>query len=277
MFYPLVKNLLRGILVWSTILSASASFSKAAAQPESVGFAFRKIGKWPVYVIAADLRDPNVKITPVLSRRGVGSAEPIQSMLGRAKPTAAITGTFFCLKTLIPTGDIVIAGQMVHFGGVGTGLCISPSNNVYFVPRQKYRHVDWTGYETVLCAGPRLLWDGQICVNPKAEGFRDKRMIYSKVPRLGVGVTANGKLLLVLVRKPCHLSDLARVMKALGCVDAVNVDQGASASLYYRGWYIMRPKRPLTNILAVYDSQEKYQSALQRVAPWLARPTATQG
>lgn len=272
MFCSLVKSLLRKISVW-LILFAVAGFQETAAQPGSVGFAFRKVGRWPVYVVAADLRDPSVKITPVLSRRGVGSAEPIQSMLGRAKPTAAITGTFFCLRTLIPTGDIVIAGRMVHFGGIGTGLCISPTNNVYFVPRQKYRHVDWTGYEAVLCAGPRLLWDGQICVNPKAEGFRDKRMIYSKVPRLGVGVTAKGKLLLVLVRKPCHLSDLARVMKALGCADAVNVDQGSSASLYYRGWYIMRPKRYLTNILAVYDSQEKYQSALQHLVPWLAGPT----
>ncbi|MGQ9696804.1 MAG: phosphodiester glycosidase family protein, partial [Armatimonadota bacterium] len=195
----------------------------------------------------------------------------------RAAPTAAVTGTFFCLRTLIPTGDIVIGGRLVHFGGIGTGLCISPDNKVYFVPRPVYRHVDWTGYETVLCAGPRLLWDGKLCVNPRAEGFRDRRMIYARVPRLGVGVTAKGKLLMVLVSRPCHLSDLARVMKALGCTDAVDVDQGASAALYYRGWRIAKPKRLLTNILAVYDSTARYQAAVQRFAPWVAEAAQPSG
>lgn len=249
----------------------------AHGRPESVGFAFRKIGRWPVYIVSADLRDPDVKVAPILSRQGVGSAESLDSMIRRAVPTAAITGTFFCLRTLVPTGDIVFGGKMLHYGGIGTGLCIAPDNRVYFVPRPVYRHVDWTGYETVLCAGPRLLWDGKLCVNPRAEGFRDRRMIYARVPRLGVGVTAQGKLLMVLVRKPCHLSDLARVMRALGCTDAVDVDQGASASLYYRGWKIIKPKRRLTNILAVYDSSKRYQAAMQRLAPWVASVQPSSG
>jgi hypothetical protein len=258
-------------------LLAMAACTSALAKPGSVGFTYVRIGKWPVFVVSADLRDPDVKVTPMLSRGGIGSAESHRSMLHRTAPTAAITGTFFCTRTLIPTGDIVLGGRMVHYGGVGTGLCVTPDNLVYFVPRQKYRHVDWTGYESVLCAGPRLLWDGRVCVAPKAEGFRDRRMIYSRVPRLGVGVTSHRKLLLVLVKRPCYLSELARVMRALGCMDAVDVDQGSSTTLYYRGWCIARPKRGLTNILVVYDSRAKYDAAMHRAAPWYASVRSASG
>ena len=50
----------------------------------------------------------------------------------------------------------------------------------------------------------------------------------------------------------------ARVMKALGCRDAMNLDAGASLAMSYRGRTLIRPGRNLTNLLAVYvDSRPR--------------------
>jgi hypothetical protein len=81
-----------------------------------------------------------------------------------------------------------------------------------------------------------------------------------------VGLRANNKLLMVAVTRPVTLSRLARLMKALGAVDALALDGGTSAALYYKGKTIVRPGRSLTNILAVY-SESRRPIQIARVRP----------
>ena len=40
-------------------------------------------------------------------------------------------------------------------------------------------------------------------------------------------------------------------MKALGCRDAMNLDGGASSGLFFRGAYLTRPGRDISNGLLV--------------------------
>src|SRR5689334_10117360 len=61
-----------------------------------------------VHVISINMNDPDVQMTPIVARRGIGTSEGFGSLLSRTKPTAAITGTFFDTRSLHPTGDIVI-------------------------------------------------------------------------------------------------------------------------------------------------------------------------
>jgi exopolysaccharide biosynthesis protein len=93
-------------------------------------------------------------------------------------------------------------------------------------------------------------------------------MIESKTMRLGVGITRYNKLLFVAVKTPCYLSQLGKVMRKLGCWDAVSVDAGSSSALYYRGSVLARPGRSLTNLLAVYDHRSDYLARLPQIAPW---------
>ena len=242
--------------------------ASAWSKPGSVSLSFRKFGPFKTYVVTANLNDPDVKVTPILSRRGIGSAENYSSMIHRTTPTAAITGTFFSPNNSLPTGDIVLGGRYIYFGGIGHGIAVTPDNRAVILRRPVNRHVDWSGYETVLCAGPRLIWNGTVYVNPRAEGFRDRRMMYSKTARLGVGITRYNRLMFVAVKTPCHLSHLAKIMRKLGCVNAVNVDQGSSTAFYYRGKTIARPGRSLTNMLAIYDRKVSFLSAMSQIAPW---------
>jgi len=63
----------------------------------------------------------------------------------------------------------------------------------------------------------------------------------------------------VTVARPLYLSEMARVMRALGAYDAMCMDGGTSAALYCRGKSYRVPGRSLTNLFLVYDSPESFE------------------
>jgi exopolysaccharide biosynthesis protein len=166
---------------------------------------------------------------------------------------AAINGTFFCKSTWRPIGDIVIDGRLAYFGGMGTALCITDANRVEFLTVSRGRHTDWSRYKTVISCGPRLVTNGRAGVDPEAEGFSDSHVLGVGC-RTAVGLTYSNRLLLLNTRKACSLTQLANIMKELGCTDAINFDGGASVAMYYRGRTISSPGRKLTNVLLVYEA-----------------------
>ena len=238
------------------LLAACAYQTPASAQ--SIRMVETYAAGIPLKVIYANLNDLNVKVTAELARYGPGHAEPFAQMVRRAAPTVAVTGTFFSTRNHFPVGDIVIDGQLAHFGGVGTALCITDNNEVEFLQPKRYTHQDWSRFDFVLRSGPRLIHDGVVYVDPRQEGFRDQRML-SRNSRLAVGVTRENALVFVATRKPVYLSKLARAMRALGVVNAINLDAGSSLGLYYKGKMLIRPKRFLTNVILLYDNRWKYE------------------
>ncbi|GIV17740.1 MAG: hypothetical protein KatS3mg022_3175 [Armatimonadota bacterium] len=220
----------------------------------------------PVKIIRVDMNDEEVKVTGMLAKQRRGRTEPLQSMVARARPTAAVTGTFFGTRNYLPVGDIVIEGKMVHFGGIGTALCITPDNQVEFVDVKRNRREDWSAYDFVIRSGPRLVTAGKIGVDPRAEGFRDRHLL-RPAWRLAVGLTRDNHLLFVGTRKPITLSQMAIVMHRLGCVDAINLDAGSSTGMYYRGRVLMRPLRRLTNLVLIYEQREYYERRKYSILP----------
>ena len=80
------------------------------------------------HTITVDLADPDVRVSVALAQGGAGRSENFKSLIRRSHPVAAITGTFFDTKTLIPTGDIALFGHVVHSGCIGSALCIDAYN-----------------------------------------------------------------------------------------------------------------------------------------------------
>jgi hypothetical protein len=228
----------------------------------------------PVDVVSINLNSPDLKVTVSLAKNGTGTSESFASMLGRVKPDAAITGTFFCTRSLKPTGDIVIEGTRIHTGSVGTGVCFTPKNTVEFVPYAIGHRTKWQGYDTVLCAGPTLVKKGKMFLTPRDQGFRDPGL-FGRKKRTALGVTANNKLLLVVPRTPMQLRTLAKVMLSLGAVEAVDLDGGSSSALHCNGKLISRPGRRLTNLLVVYGSLTDYYHHRLKLAPGLGRTVAS--
>ena len=220
----------------------------------------------PAHVVSANLNSPDLKVTVSLAERGAGTSESFSSMISRLEPDAAITGTFFCTRSLLPTGDIVIEGMPIYIGCLGKSVCIRPDNTVEFVPYIEGHKSGWAGFETVLSAGPTLVQDGKVYLILHREGFKDPGL-FGKKRRAAIGVTDANKLLLVVVEKPIYMRTLANVMVHIGAVDAVDLDGGSSAALYCHGKRIAQPGRRLTNLLVVYDSLTEYCSHRQALAP----------
>jgi tetratricopeptide (TPR) repeat protein len=234
----------RGVLV-SLLLSAAAGW------PDCLSYQAPLISGVRYHVVRVDLHEPSVKVTPLLTLRYPGGAEPANAFITRWSPAAAITGTYFCTVSRLPVGDLVIDGQLRHFGGRGRALALTPANEPLFTSVPFGRHVDWRGFESVLAAGPTLVRGGAIRLDPAGEGFTDLQ-VTQRARRCAVGLTAAGKLLLVATGQAVQLCELAHAMRQLGCVEALNLDGGSSACLYYRGRWLLRPQRWLVNLLAVF-------------------------
>ena len=112
-----------------------------------------------------------------------------------------------------------------------------------------------------LGAGPLLVQDGRLRVTGAEEGFGDGH-VRTNHPRTAVGRAADGALVLLVVdgRQPASrgasLDDTARLMRALGAIDAVNLDGGGSSALVVRGGRLNRPvggtvEREVHNALVV--------------------------
>lgn len=109
----------------------------------------------------------------------------------------------------------------------------------------------------VMGGAPMLVSDGAVVAMDCASYFCDRN------PRTGVGITATGHVLLVVVDGRSRASvgmtiiGFAKEMLALGAVSALNLDGGGSATMWIAGRGVVNQpsdssgERPLTNALVV--------------------------
>ena len=107
------------------------------------------------------------------------------------------------------------------------------------------------GIQQLISGGPRLVQDGAIYTELEG-GFTEERFTTLTSPRSAVGISADGKLILVSVPGGAKIQQMRELMLALGCTDAINVDGGASCGMYYDGKYIATPGRELTTTIQVF-------------------------
>lgn len=118
--------------------------------------------------------------------------------------------------------------------------------------------------------GPRLLRNGVVEITAFAEGFHWQenpefyyRFGVRRNPRTLAGVTASGSLLLVTVdgRRPgwsvgASFRESALIMRALGAVEALNLDGGGSTTLSINQQLVNRPsdstgERPIADAIII--------------------------
>ncbi len=252
------------ILALTALIYALSTAGAVAA--DSISYSKRWVRNTPVHVVTVDLNSAYVNASLAIARHGIGSSEGFGSMISRLKPAAAITGTYFCVNSLIPVGDIVIDGKLVHRGTVGTGVGITPEKRLNFMPTIRHKMQCWTGFSSVVCTGPTLVRDGAVCLNPRPEGFLSKSL-YRQAPRAAIGVTKRNKMLLVTVNRPIYMGRMAKIMKDLGAIHAANLDGGSSTALYCKGKVPSHPGRRMTNLIVVYESPAKFAKIKPQLAP----------
>lgn len=232
------------------IVFALLLLSVASADP--VVFEKLTVRGAKINLVTVDLNAESVDVRPILAPPG--EALSFSSLLYQGgHPYIAVTGTFFDPASAITVGNVVHNGRLMTEGSVGSVMTIGDDGqaSVRSLEGKMGRHIDWAGTKFAVSAGPTLLTDGQVTVSPSSEGFRD-RGLYGPRQRVAMGVTGENKLLLLTTRQPVGLHELARIFSQLGAVDAVNLDGGSSSAMSFDGKTITRPRRRLTNLIAVY-------------------------
>lgn len=230
------------------MLACPSSFSEPS---HDLWVIVRQIGKIPCVAVAVDTAGTDVKISAGVPAGGLGSKEEFQSFIGRLDPAAAVTGAFYCTKTKMPIGQIVIDGKAVNSGCVGSCFCVSKDGRPDIMRPRDLKGQGVDGYQTVLGGGILLPMDGTADRSARAQGFKDSQ-VFRRALRAAVGVMEDGTVLFVNTRARCSLGDLDRVMKALDCKEAMCLDGGSGIALYCRGQFYNNRHARITNVLLVY-------------------------
>jgi hypothetical protein len=118
------------------------------------------------------------------------------------------------------------------------------------------RELDFSSIRSATGAGPTLVKDGQILADPAKEGFTEDKILSNRARRSFIGITADGRLGFGSL-DGVNVKELAEIAKALGMVDAMNLDGGASSGTVYNGKNLVREGRLLSNAIVIkYLDQE---------------------
>jgi len=121
---------------------------------------------------------------------------------------------------------------------------------------------DWK-MKTAVGGGPVLLQNGQIRITNEEEFRFAGKAINDKHPRTGMGYTRDGKLIVMVIegRYPnkaegVTLGQEARLLKDVGCVEALNLDGGGSSCMLINGKETITPsekgeQRPVPSVFMV--------------------------
>ncbi|CAM3120237.1 phosphodiester glycosidase family protein [Paenibacillus sediminis] len=118
--------------------------------------------------------------------------------------------------------------------------------------------IPWDDVVTAVGAGPRLVKDGKVQLNPEAEGFKDEKILKNAAARSAIGIKEDGSIVIATV-SGVTMKQWAAVMQKLGVKQAMNLDGGASSALYAGGTILTKPGRELSNTL-VFGSKVNGQA-----------------
>jgi hypothetical protein len=225
----------------------------------------RRVGGISFYQTTIDLADPKTFVTLGLannaakanSAQATSGSEGFKPLMRRQKAAVVASGTFFSMdwqKRIM--GNVVAGGKVLKYSpweNYGTTLGIRAGNQAEMVTARVDGKPKWNEHWFSLTAGPRLLNNGKVWIAPKSEGFRDPRVL-GVAQRSAIGFPKGGKkLILVTFLSNLSLEQEAKVMKQIGCSEAMNLDGGSSLGLAKSGKVLLHPNRELTNVIVVYD------------------------
>lgn len=156
---------------------------------------------------------------------------------------AAINGSFFDTKVggstvfLRKDGEIInlTRGKFTHYREEA-GFSIDKDGALSIIKRPSEAEGSWASVDTytLLASGPLLVFDGEP-VDQLDEPFNTNRH-----PRTAIGITADQRVICVVVdgrSSESHgmsTTELSKVMHALGCVQAMNLDGGGSSTAWVK-------------------------------------------
>ncbi|WP_084182521.1 phosphodiester glycosidase family protein [Alicyclobacillus vulcanalis] len=134
---------------------------------------------------------------------------------------------------------------------VHVGDPVQLTDTVLSLPSDK--PVPFTAYPNAIGAGPMLVEDGRMSLEPSLEGLSDPALLDAQTLRSVVGFDRSGHLIFLTIHQ-ANVWQEASIAKALGLWDAMNLDGGSSTGLWYEGRYLTAPKRPLATAIVIVQA-----------------------
>lgn len=161
-----------------------------------------------------------------------GALTRTSAMATQRSALAALNGGFYNTKNGAPVGLLRLDGALANAATAGQGsLGVDAQGRLALAVRPAG---DWPEVHEALGAGPFLLRDGEVLDHgPKQKTVRH--------PRTAIGRTADGRVLWLTLdgrtEKAAGTSheETARILRALGCREALNLDGGGSSTLWVTG------------------------------------------
>ncbi|AGK96703.1 phosphodiester glycosidase family protein [Clostridium pasteurianum] len=153
--------------------------------------------------------------------------------------TATWTGT-----GALPTGIIISGGKLIYptdnidYNVKRIGVAGITSNGQLIVGDHSINELLKDGVTEAICFGPTLIVNGTIQTRDSQGRPIDSQ---GANPRTAIGQRADGSILLLAIdgrqglQMGATIGDVQKVMKDQGAINAVNLDGGASTTLYYNG------------------------------------------
>ncbi|MEG4632790.1 phosphodiester glycosidase family protein [Microcoleus sp. AR_TQ3_B6] len=251
---------------------------RSAKQAKPLQLGRQNVAGASFYLTTIDLADPEIYITIGLANNAAFANnykvtrgdEPFENMVARYRAAVVANGTFFGKdeqKSVL--GNMVAAGKFLKYSrweNYGTTLGIKAGNQLEMVTARIEGKPDWSQHWFSLTCGPRLVKGGKVWLSPLSEGFKDSHVL-GVGSRTAIGFPASrDKLFLVTFLDSLSLAAEAKVMQAIGCFEAMNLDGGASVALAHQGEILLPAGRNLTNVLVVYDRE--YPAPAQLKQSW---------
>ena len=225
---------------------ALTSVSEPVARP--IHYESFKQGKSYFHAVVADM-----SVNKVTAEASYSSQlTSVWNLISQRQPAAAITGTFFAFENQQPVADVVVDGNLVASGYRGSAVGVDWDGKVHIFDTKFQQPIEWYSYRHLIRGTVRLISDGNVAPNPKAQHFTDKN-IWGRAARTGVGLTKDNRLVMMATPNKMTLSEFGKAMKRLGVHNAVSLDGGGSTMLYYRGELVLSPKRSLSNLFILHE------------------------
>ena len=231
-------------------------------------------GPLTVDVLEIETGDESISVKTVLAGPdNTFGLAPVSELVARSRAIAGINGVYHASDGT-PLGLVIIDGRLKSLPIMDrTAMGITQDGRVLIdnvsLDSRGRLVPDWLeeGVVYAVGGGPRLVRDGKIDVTSQQEQFKADVAI-GRAPRTAIGVTDDGKLLLVAVtgRQAYHsvgvtLEELADIMVELGAKDAMNLDGGGSSTMVVRDFVMNTPsdgrERKVADAILVFSGLPK--------------------
>ncbi|MBU6428182.1 MAG: phosphodiester glycosidase family protein [Cyanobacteria bacterium REEB65] len=182
-----------------------------------------------------------------------------------------MNGSFFCPRNRRPMDLLMVGGEVLAQPVSRPALVVKADGTASILPDRRVVLADAL---SAMGGGPTLLQDGRIVLAGRPHD------ISGREPRTAVGLLPGERVLLVTIDGRTQASvgatlpEEARYLRALGAVEAINLDGGGSTTMVVKGHVVNHPsdggERAVSNALLVYPKRifTRLPLRLMRFSGW---------